>query len=397
MNKPALRAVGYRRVSMQEQVDGHSLDAQENNIRSFVESQGWTLMKIYTDPGISAKKGSHRPMLERLMKDAQTGKFEVVIVDKIDRFYRHLNGLLTALDELNSHGVSFVSVQERLDFTTPWGKLTLTLLGMLAEIYLDNLRQETRKGLRQRARNGYWNGSIPFGYCKGLCEECTDPNGKDYCPEYGKSNLSDGKILILHPIEGEIVKQIYQWYLTREYSHARIAEKLNGMTHQLENGTSLPIRQKGHPGRTKPGPFSKDTVREILHHIFYTGKVPYYGTDPRTGRKRKRRNPAAIYPGKHPALIDEATFQQVQELHALLGSSPNKISSQKRRIYPLTGLLRCGYCGGSMRGSSNGKYFYYRDATQIERTSTCHQPLVRADKIERQVVDYLLKVLRPLN
>ena len=145
MKKTSLRAAGYRRVSMKEQVDGHSLDAQETNIRQYTESQNWTLVKFYTDAGISAKKGSHRPALQSLLIDAQEGKFDIVIVDKVDRFYRHLSGLLTALEELNSWDVSFVSVQERLDFSTVWGKLTLTVLGTLAEIYIDNLRQETRK------------------------------------------------------------------------------------------------------------------------------------------------------------------------------------------------------------------------------------------------------------
>lgn len=159
-----LRAVGYRRVSMREQVDGFSLDAQENNIRKYASDRGWQLVQLYTDAGISAKKDSKRPQLAQLILDSQAGRFDVVIVDKIDRFYRHLSGLLNALDRLNEHGVSFVSVQERLDFTTPWGKLTLTMLGMLAEIYIDNLRQETRKGKQQRAREGLWNGNIPFGY-----------------------------------------------------------------------------------------------------------------------------------------------------------------------------------------------------------------------------------------
>jgi site-specific DNA recombinase len=60
-------------------------------------------------------------------------------------------------------GIPFASVQERLDFTSPWGKLMLTVLGILAEIYLDNLRQETLKGKHQRAREGLWNGLPPYG------------------------------------------------------------------------------------------------------------------------------------------------------------------------------------------------------------------------------------------
>jgi len=76
MNTSNLRVVGYRRVSMREQIDGHSLDAQESNIQKYVADQGWTLVQIYTDAGVSAKKGSHRPMFERLMQAAQAGEFD---------------------------------------------------------------------------------------------------------------------------------------------------------------------------------------------------------------------------------------------------------------------------------------------------------------------------------
>ena len=214
MQPTVLRAVGYRRVSSQEQTEGHSLDAQTTHIQNFVQMQGWNLVKIYTDAGVSAKKGSQRPGFEQMLKDAGDGQFDVVVVDKIDRFYRHLIGLLSALEQLNNHGISFASVQEKLDFTTPWGKLMLTVLGKLAEIYLDNLRQETKKGHQQRARSGYWNGSPPFGYCKGLCSKCTDPNGKDYCPNYGGSDLSNGRILVAHPIESIGVKLAFEWYAT---------------------------------------------------------------------------------------------------------------------------------------------------------------------------------------
>ena len=165
MAGPVFRAVGYRRVSMREQVDGHSLDAQENHIRQYAHNQGWLMQQVYTDAGLSAKKDSERPALTQLLADAQAGQFDVIIVDKIDRFYRHLGGLLVALDQLNNCGVALVSVQEHLDFTTPWGKLMLTVLGTLAEIYIDNLKQETRKGKKQRAREGLWNGNFPFGYC----------------------------------------------------------------------------------------------------------------------------------------------------------------------------------------------------------------------------------------
>ena len=82
MEKKAIRAAGYRRVSMREQLDGHSLDAQAQHIQEYARSQGWQVIEIYTDAGISAKKDSQRPELERLLRDAQAGQFDVVVVDR---------------------------------------------------------------------------------------------------------------------------------------------------------------------------------------------------------------------------------------------------------------------------------------------------------------------------
>jgi len=390
---PPLRAVGYRRVSMRDQVDGFSLDAQENNIARYIEEHDWQLIEIYMDAGISAKKGSRRPAFERMMQDAQKHKFDIVIVDKVDRFYRHLNGLLTTLDQLNSCGVSFVSVQERLDFTTPWGKLMLTVLGTLAEIYIDNLRQEVRKGKRQRARQGLWLGATPFGYCNGLCSRCTDPNGVNYCPDFGQPDKGDGKVMVPHPIEKQIVRQVFDWYVTGETSHRDIADRLNEMDIILADGYQVPARQKGHPGRTEPHSFSRDVIRDMLNRIAYTGKVPYQGVAD-DGRHRKRKAPLDLFPASHAALVDNETFELARIIRGLKGLTPlNK--NHPARIYPLTSILHCGYCGGTMRG--NTKYTderYYRDSNQQDRICHCQQNVVKAEKIEKQVVDWLKNVVQ---
>ena len=391
MEKVTLKAVGYRRVSMREQVDGHSLDAQEKNIRDYATSQGWQLIEIYTDAGISAKKDSFRPDLARLMQNAEAGKFDVIVVDKIDRFYRHLAGLLTALDHLRSIGVSFASVQERLDFTSPWGKLMLTVLGILAEIYLDNLRQETIKGKRQRAREGLWNGLPPFGYCRGLCAECKEPNGKGYCPEYGTPNKSDGKRLMLHPVDSEVVKLVYKWYLEDVVSDAMITERLNSYVLTLPNGLQISPRAQGHPGKSLPGPFGRDVIRDMLKRIFYTGKLPYKCSSGLGARRTKRSElqQAELHEGKHPAIITEEMYQKVQEKRAILGCHCRGRAGVAGNVFPLAGVLKCGYCGKTMRGVSSTGVRYYRNLSRIDRTCNCPQVTVRAEEIEGSVVKML--------
>jgi site-specific DNA recombinase len=380
-----LRAAGYSRVSMREQLEGHSLEAQATHIRELAAMQNWQLVELYTDAGLSAKKDSNRPALARLMADAKAGKFDVVVVDKIDRFYRHLRGLLTALDTLNGYGVSFASVQEKLDFTTPWGKLMLTVLGTLAEIYLDNLRQETRKGKHQRAREGLWNGNIPFGYCSGRCAQCADPNGPGYCPNVGQANQGDGKRLIAHPLDHQIVRWAFDYYLRENCSDGRVADYLNSLQYHRPDGSEAKYRQKGVPGRIVPGIFNKDMVRGLLQREFYLGRVSYHSKSQRT-----KRQVAECYPGQHMALIDEEAFRQAQEQRELLSRNARFKQNKPIQLYPLSGLVRCGYCGLPLRSSSSQGRRIYRDVTQIEHRGHCPQPIILVDTLE----DMLLTVLR---
>ena len=196
------------------------------------------------------------------------------------------------------------------------------MLGMLAEIYIDNLRQETQKGKLQRARDGWWNGNIPLGYCRGLCSRCDDPNGPGYCPDVGKPDKSDGRLLVIHPIDGKAVRTAFALYLNEVQSNVLIAEKLNQTTFCLADGTQMTYRQKGITGRKEPSPYTKDFVRGMLSQVFYTGKVAYYGR----GRKRKIE---ALFPGKHPVLIPEADFQRAMEIRESIGlvgrSKNNKV------------------------------------------------------------------------
>ena len=383
-----MKAVGYIRVSTTEQAtEGHSLDAQREIITRFVRQRGWELVEVYVDTGISGTR-SDRPALQRLLRDAEQGAFEVVIVHAIDRFYRNLQGLLKALNHLYQHDVAFISIGENMDFTTPWGKLTLAVLGTLAEIYIDKLSAETKKGKRARAMKGLYNGSVPLGYCRGNCSTCTDPNGKGYCPRFGGPDLKDERPslpLFVHPIEGEAVKLAFEWYATGRFSDGQIAEKLNAQVHVLPDGTTVPLRSKGRPGRSEPGHFSKDSLREVLQNYFYTGVVPYYGD------RKKKRSPVALYPGKHPPLISQELFDRCLELRRLHGSRPRRRGDTVTRVYPLSGLLRCGQCGSKMRaqGGSSGNGRYYVCSARLQHTLPCDEPAVQALEIEEQVANYL--------
>lgn len=177
-----MKAVGYIRVSSEMQVkQGHSLDMQRKLITDYVQSNGWVLSDLFCESAFTARL-AERPALKSMFARTKRGEFDVIVVTSFDRFHRNLLHLLLALDQLRQWNVSFVSVTENIDFTTPWGKVALAVLGSLAEIYCDKLSLETKRGKQGRVLKGLWNGSIPFGYCNGLCSTCTDVNGLNYCP-----------------------------------------------------------------------------------------------------------------------------------------------------------------------------------------------------------------------
>ncbi|MBN1955844.1 MAG: recombinase family protein, partial [Anaerolineae bacterium] len=313
------QVVGYTRVSLLDQAEkGHSLDAQRMAIEQYCASRGWELVEVKVDAGISGTL-SERPAFQELLHEATLGRFDIVIVHAIDRFYRDLQGLLKTLNHLRQHDVTFISITENLDFSTPWGKLTLAVLGTLAEIYIDRLRQETRKGKVARAAKGLHNGTPPLGYCYGNCAACGDPNGAGYCPLHGGPNRQDytpSLPLLPHPVDCEAVRLAFQWHASGECSDGEIAARLNGYVHFLPDGSEIHFRTRGRMGRGAPGPFGKDTVRDMLQHPFYIGLVPYYGLDGKS-HKRKREDAEALYPGRHEPIVDPATFEESQRVRAL--------------------------------------------------------------------------------
>ena len=156
----------YGRVSTEEQVEGYSLDAQRRAFQTLVAERGWVAYREYLDEGKSAHHDdiSKRPGFRQAIDDALAGKYDVLVVHKLDRFSRKLRITLEYLEMLGKAGVGFVSVQEQFDRSTPEGKLMMVLQGALAEFYSDNLSQEVKKGLAERKAQGLYCGADRPGF-----------------------------------------------------------------------------------------------------------------------------------------------------------------------------------------------------------------------------------------
>ena len=107
----------------------------------------------YVDHGVSGSKDS-RPQLDRLMRDARARKLDVVIVARFDRFARSTRHLILALEEFQSLGVDFISLNESIDTSTAMGKMVFTVLGAVAELERNIIRERVTAGLRRAKKEG---------------------------------------------------------------------------------------------------------------------------------------------------------------------------------------------------------------------------------------------------
>ncbi len=133
-------------------VDQH-VHLQADETEELIERRGWKLTETYEDHGVSGSR-DRRPELDRLMGDLRRRRFDVLVVWRSDRAFRSLRNMVGMLDELASRNVSFISVTEPFDTSTPSGKLLLHLVSAMAEFERGILQERTRAGLAAARRRG---------------------------------------------------------------------------------------------------------------------------------------------------------------------------------------------------------------------------------------------------
>ncbi len=138
----------YARVS----TDGQDPEVQLAALRAHAAQRGWEILEEFVDHGFSGVK-ERRPALDRLMKAAWTGRFQAVLVWRFDRFARSVKHLITALEQFRSLKINFISLQEQFDTSTPIGHAMFTIIGAMAQLERDIIRERVKAGLdRARAR-----------------------------------------------------------------------------------------------------------------------------------------------------------------------------------------------------------------------------------------------------
>ena len=143
-----MKAALYARVSTTQH--GQDVELQLQELRNVAQQRGWTCT-VYSDVGISGAKRD-RPALDRLMRDARAGKFQIVAVWRFDRFARSTAHLVTALEEFRHLGIHFVSLRDQVDTSSPIGRVMFTITAAFAELEREVIQDRVRAGV-QRAQS----------------------------------------------------------------------------------------------------------------------------------------------------------------------------------------------------------------------------------------------------
>ena len=148
----------YARVSTSDK--GQDPQMQLRELREYCQRRDWTIAHEYVDVGVSGSKDS-RPELNKLMADAKQRRFDAVLVWKLDRLGRSLKHLVSALSEFEALGVSFVSLRDSFDLTTPAGRLMFNMVASFAEFERDLIRERVKAGIANRRAKGFRVGRKP--------------------------------------------------------------------------------------------------------------------------------------------------------------------------------------------------------------------------------------------
>ena len=204
----AVRCAIYTRKSTEEGLsqEFNSLDAQRECAQAYIVSQrqqGWTLLPDHYDDGGFSGANLARPALQRLLAEIQAGKIDCVVIYKVDRLSRSLFDFARIMQILEKHAVSFVSVTQQLNSSTPMGRLTLHVLLSFAEFEREIISERTRDKQSAARRKGKWTGGYPV---------------LGYDPELGHGRL------VLNEGEADQVREIFGWFLRDGSLDSTLAE-----------------------------------------------------------------------------------------------------------------------------------------------------------------------------
>jgi len=326
------KGVIYARYSSDRQNE-QSIAGQVEVCKKWAKDNDIEIIDVYPDEALTGRT-DRRPNFQKMISDASKGKFDYIIVYKIDRFARNRYDSAIYKAQLKKYGVKVVSAMENIT-DGPEGIILESLLEGMAEYYSANLSQNVLRGMHQKAEQGkYMGGTVPLGY-----------------------KIDKDKNYVIDENSAFLVKRIYEMYADG-YTIKEICQELNAAGHKSSTGK----------------PFNHNSLHKILANRKYIGIYEYMGV---------------VLEGAIPRIIDDATFEKVQQRVKRNKRAP--ASAKSNVNYYLTGKLFCGKCGNNMVGDSGtsgtGATHFYYSCIEKKRRQGCTKKSVKKDWIEQLITD----------
>jgi site-specific DNA recombinase len=351
-----VRCAVYTRKSTEEGLsqEFNSLDAQRECAEAYIQSQcnqGWIVLPDRYDDGGFTGANLDRPALKRLLADIEARRIDCVVIYKVDRLSRSLFDFARLMQIFDRYGVSFVSVTQQFNSSTPMGRLTLNILLSFAQFEREIVSERTRDKIAAARRKGKWAGGFPvLGY---------DLDGS-------RSRL------VVNETEAEQVREIFGIFLERR-SLSAVPDELQRRGWQTKVWTT----RKGvlREGR----PWDRLALVRLLSNVLYVGEVRHRGK---------------IYAGEQPAIVDRTVWRRAQRL---LQRRKEPGSERNRQGALLQGLLKCAGCGKRMTAGyttrDGRRYAYYICVTaQKNGRRACPGGQLSARRTEEAIVEALYEV-----
>ena len=324
-----MKAAIYCRVSTDDQRERETIQLQRDHAQKYADLHGIEIVRFYEDDGVSGKLAlEERPSGQRLLRDAQAGQFDTVLVFKLDRLARSPRHCLNAVARLTDLGVPLQSMTEAFETATPNGQFQMNMLAIMAGWECDSILMRTREGRNAAARQGRWlGGVVPFGYVvvKVGKEQRLMPS-EEPLPNVGIS-------------EADVVREIFRLTVHEKKTCRLIAEhlqRLGVLTSYVRDGrqTTRNGVKQDTLGVWRPG-----NISSLLKNTVYRG---LYEDGKRSKQKRE------VIQSEAPRLVDDELWFAAQE-----ALKHNKLDSMRnaKQKYLLRGLMKCGDCNLTLIGS----------------------------------------------
>jgi len=384
---------------------GESIENQIELCKAYIRRKNPSIkddeILVYEDEGYSGKN-TKRPKFQSMMKDAKEKKLSGIVCYRLDRISRNVGDFSILIDELGNYNMTFESINEKFDTSTPMGKAMMYICSIFAQLERETIAERIRDNMHELAKTGRWlGGATPTGYESKKIVERVNVDGKD---------MAAYKLEII-PEEAELVKLVFERFL--EYNSLSKAE-----AYFLQNN----IKTKNDKD------FTRFTIKAILQNPVYMiadtdawqyfeskgvdiysdkeqfdgkhGLIGYNKTLQRSGRTNVMRGMEEwiIAVGKHQGIISGADWVKAQ---ILLEQNTSKAYRKPRsHTALLSGLLVCGNCGSFMRPKMYNKYYedgerrfsYLCETKEKSRQHKCNIKNPNGNMLDRAICEEIKKL-----